>query len=347
MDTQEFTSQLEQIKPQVWQKIQEYLPDKDPHKHYQIVREYPARQGKYFRPGLVLLACEMYGGKTEKALLTASAMQTSEDWLLIHDDIMDQSLERRSTHTEHRPSLHQIYGPEMALNAGDVLHVLMWKMLGDNITLLGQQTGLKIFHKMAEILQTTLEGQFLEQEWTNSNQIDIPEEAYMQMIQRKTCCYTTVGPIQLGALCAGMDADEIHARIEEWAIPFGKAFQIWDDVMNLKQSGMEQGKEQAGDILEGKRTLILSHVLEKCSPMEKDYITSIYSKNRKEKTPIEKNYILQLMQKYKSIEHAEGIAKDYYRQALELFDQHASALPYTQAQKIIRQAIYFSANRIR
>ncbi|MBU4421947.1 polyprenyl synthetase family protein [Candidatus Parcubacteria bacterium] len=48
-------------------KIQEYLPKKEPLEHYLMVREYPEKQGKYFRPELVLLVAEMFGGKKEEA----------------------------------------------------------------------------------------------------------------------------------------------------------------------------------------------------------------------------------------------------------------------------------------
>jgi len=96
--------------------------------HQKMVADYPERKGKYLRPSLVLLTALAMGFPEEKALLTAAAMQTSEDWILNHDDIEDDSLQRRG-----KPALHKIYSKELAINAGDGLHILMWKMLLDNL----------------------------------------------------------------------------------------------------------------------------------------------------------------------------------------------------------------------
>lgn len=144
----DFPQVLKERKPKIYEKITKYLPNKFPEEHYKMVRDYPDRQGKYLRPVLVLLANEMFGGKEENALLTAAAMQTSEDWILIHDDIQDGSEERRG-----KPCLHKIYGMELALNAGDALHMIMWKMFFDNIEFLGIEKSTKIFNLMQDIIQ--------------------------------------------------------------------------------------------------------------------------------------------------------------------------------------------------
>ncbi len=341
-----FLNELEKLKKLVWGKIQEYLPNKFPQEHYTIVREYPQRQGKYFRPGLTLLSTEMFGSQKEKAILTAAAMQTSEDWLLIHDDFLDHSEERRSTKENYCPTLNKIYGDELAVNAGDALHIIMWKMLGDNIRFLGARKGWQIFNKMNDILLTTIEGQYLELDWLRKRKIFITEKEYYQMISIKAGYYTTTGPLQLGAIVAGAPNKEL-IQIKEWGNLFGCAFQIWDDVMNLTMENEIQGKEKAGDILEGKRTLILIHLLRNCLPIERDYITTLYAKPRTEKTEQDKEYILSLMKKYKSIDFAKKTAKDFSQKAEELFNKNTSHLPNSYAKRVIRQGIKFVANRQR
>src|SRR3989344_7115050 len=128
-------------KQKVWSVVEPYLndpnypssfdiPDKYKtiqFKHWNIVREYPERKGKYIRPTLLLLTAEGMGTKEEIALQTAAAMQTSEDWLLIHDDLEDDSEFRRGKLT-----LHKMHGEKLAINAGDALHIIMWKILLDN-----------------------------------------------------------------------------------------------------------------------------------------------------------------------------------------------------------------------
>lgn len=73
-----FPQELAKLKNPVWRTIQEYLPNKSPHSHYIMVSDYPSRRGKYFRPGLIILATKMFGGDHKRAILTAAAMQTQE-----------------------------------------------------------------------------------------------------------------------------------------------------------------------------------------------------------------------------------------------------------------------------
>src|SRR3989344_2606983 len=123
---------LETYKNLVWPEINSYLKDptfppsfripnryrEDVTHNWEIAKEYPLRKGKYLRPTLVMITAEALGSDRKSAIKTAAAMQVSEDWLLIHDDFEDNSSARRG-----KPTLHKIYGPELAVNAGDLLHV--------------------------------------------------------------------------------------------------------------------------------------------------------------------------------------------------------------------------------
>lgn len=338
--------EIKKIKPLVWETIQKFLPKKEPLRHYQALQEYPKRQGKYLRPGLVMLACQMFEGKQEDALLTAGAMQVSEDWLLIHDDIEDHSEERRSTAQEYRPALQIIYGDEIALNAGDGLHVIMWKIIGQAVRQLKNERGWKVYDKFNQILLTVTEGQFIELDWIRQNKINLDLKEYFKMVDRKTGCYTTLGPLQLGAIVAGKDENELK-KIQEWSIYFGRAFQIWDDCMNLTVASEKQGKEIAGDILEGKRSLPLIHLFNNATQIEKDYLQTIFSRARKERTEKEKNHVLNLMEKYKSIEYAQKTARFFADKAEKIFDKNTEHLPNSKEKQILRSLFQFVVNRDR
>ncbi len=339
LDAIDFMSVLKIKREIVWKEIQKYLPDKEPKGHYKMIREYPERRGKYVRPSLVLLSCEAFGGDPAKALLTAAAMQVSEEWLLIHDDVEDDSDERRG-----KPCLHKMYGKELAINAGDALHLIMWRIIGDNIKLLGNETGFRIFDKFYDIFLVTCEGQYLECSWIHDNKIDISEEEYYKMIDAKAGLYTISGPIQLGAIVAGV-SDDVIKKIEEFGIPFGRAFQITDDTLNLSGEYEKYGKEIGGDILEGKRTLILIHLLRNCTEEEKEKVVRIYSKKREDKTKDDISYVINLMKKYGSIDYAKAKAREFAKQSKEIFDRNFKDLPETDAKKIIRIAIDFVVNR--
>lgn len=346
MHDNNFLAELDLVKGEVWEELKKYLIQREPKEHYQAVSEYPMRQGKYFRPALVIFSTELFGGNREEAMLTSVAMQLSEEWLLVHDDFMDKSEERRSTKEACKPSLNKLYGNEIAVNAGDALHALMWKALGDNVQKIGSERGWRIFSKMNDIILRTLEGQFIDVDWIRKNKIAISEEDYFGLIDIKAGYYTVTGPLQLGAIVAGLPDGEID-MIKDWGIPFGRAFQIWDDVMNLTASSSSQGKENAGDLMEGKRTLILLHLLKNCNEGEGAFIRSFYSKRREEKTESEKLGILRMMENYGSIEYAKGLAKKYSATALEIFDRQMAHSEKESMKNIIRKGIRFVADRER
>jgi len=335
----DFSKVLLEKKTRIYEKILEYLPHHYPQEYYEIVRDYPERQGKYFRPVLVLLANEMFGGRDEDALLTAAAMQTSEDWILIHDDIEDHSYERRG-----RPCLHEIYGPEIALNAGDSLHIIMWKMLTDNIKVLGLERATRILSCMSDILLYTFEGQYLDMNCIAKNRLDLVEEDYYEMADRKAGAYSVYGPLQLGAIAASATEEEV-CSIKEWGVPIGRAYNIYDDFLNV--AGIERfyGKEIGGDVLEGKRTLILIHLLRNCTSAERKSISRIYSKRREEKTEREISYVMLLMKKYGSISYAHQKSLEFADMARRAFDQKTSHIDNSFAKKAIRAAIDFVTTR--
>lgn len=319
--------------------VEKYLPQKFPSKHYEIIADYPQRQGKYFRAALLLLANELFNGEKDEAILSAAAMQVSEDWLLIHDDFEDHSEERR-----HSPSLNKIWGDELAVNAGDSLHLIMWQIMGDAIRKAKIKNPWKLFDQLNESLRFTTEGQFLELNWIREKTIDISEEDYYQMIDRKTAHYTIITPLRLGAICSDKASNADLEKIADWGIPFGRAFQIWDDLMNIESSSDEQGKENSGDILEGKRTLLLIHLLKSCTPLEKEKIEKIYSKTREEKNLEEQHFIKELFYQYGTIDYAKTQAKQFAQEAKKIFMKNF-ATQTNEAKELIESAIDFVVDR--
>ena len=242
-------------------EIFRFLPSQDEinnkkfglNKHWEMVIDYPKRGGKYVRPGLLLLSCQASGGDISQAITTAAAMEVSEDWLLVHDDFEDKSLERRGS-----PALQILHGDELAVNAGDHLHLIMWKILMANHETIGCELSCLVAENMEKFLQNTCEGQYLELSWTKSGNI-VTEEEYYEMVDRKTGWYTIIGPLQLGAMVAGNNA--ALEPLVKFGHNLGRAFQIHDDWLNVFSE--KTGKELGGDILEGKRTLLLLHLVEK------------------------------------------------------------------------------------
>ena len=230
---------LEETKKLVWPEIEKYLKDPDypirfqiPQKfrketglYWKINREYPERKGKYLRPTLVLLTAEALGFKKNQAIKTAAAMQLSEEWILIHDDVEDNSNARRG-----KPTLHKIYGYELAINAGDALHMIMWKIIND-------QNSEKISDEFYKILMRTALGQGVEQIWTNKKR-KLEDDEYFFIADSKSAYYTIAGPIRLGAILAGATEDQLD-KLTEFGLYLGRCFQLVDDILDLKQDKKE------------------------------------------------------------------------------------------------------------
>lgn len=234
------TDTLENTKKIVWPEIENYLKDPEypvqfsvPNKfegdvsHYwEINKVYPLRKGKYLRPTLVLLVAQALGEKVDTAIKTAAAMQLSEEWILIHDDIEDNSDERR-----HGPTLHKEYGHELAINAGDALHIIMWKMVNDI-------RNPEITNEFYRMLMRTALGQGVEQIWTNRKSKEINKDEYFFIADSKSAYYSIAGPMRLGAILANATKEQID-KITEFGLYLGRCFQLVDDLLDLEQDKKE------------------------------------------------------------------------------------------------------------
>ena len=230
---------LEKTKNLVWPEINEYLKDpsypkqflipntfkKEANKFWEINRVYPERKGKYIRPTLVRLIAEAMGSKSKKIIKLASAMQLSEEWLLIHDDIEDNSEERRGGKT-----LHKIYGNELAINAGDSLHIIMWKIVNDI-------NNKKITDEFYTMLLRTSLGQGVEQIWTNSKK-KLSKNEYLFVADGKTAYYSLAGPMRLGAILSGATDKQLD-KLSEFGLYLGRCYQLVDDILDYEQDKKE------------------------------------------------------------------------------------------------------------
>lgn len=300
---------------------------------YRFVRDYPERGGKGLRGQLILLSAALHGADWQEALEVAAALELFQNWVLIHDDIEDDSEERRG-----KPALHLQVGMPLALNVGDALHVYMWQLLHAQHHLPRFQEVLATFGWM---IQRTAEGQHLDLSWVSQGRFDVSEDEYLEMVTRKTAYYTVVAPLQLGALCAGVTPDE---RMVEAGKALGVAFQIRDDVLNLMPD-ISYGKEFAGDLYEAKRTLILAHTFASCTPEEHDDLCMRLAKARSAKTDEDIAAILDLIETYGSLEHAQNVAERYAEQGLQQLRDITQTLPNQEAAAVLFNLVESLASR--
>jgi geranylgeranyl diphosphate synthase type II len=167
----------------------------------------------------------------------------------------------------------------------------------------------------------TLEGQATEVGWQLDRIENVRPEDYLHLIMHKTCWYTTIHPLRVGAL-VGTGGKADLAPLVRFGFHFGAAFQIRDDLLNLVGDERAYGKEILGDLYEGKRTLPLVHLLANAGGKDLQLARDYLRRNRSERSPEMVGAVRALMDEYGSIaftgEYAEGIllvAEEYFEQA--------------------------------
>jgi geranylgeranyl diphosphate synthase type II len=350
----DFIEVLNAKKKIVWQEIEKYLQkplsltgelkipqeyQKEVKFHWQLVSDYPKRKGKYLRPSLLLLTARAMGFPEKKAIKTAAAMQTSEDWALVHDDFEDNSLERRG-----KPALHRLYGPALAVNAADSLHLIMWKMLKDNEKLLGAKKTFALIDEFYQMLNRTCLGQTVEIKWSQKNKDNLTDKDIFFILDGKTVYYTIAGPMRLGAILAGGTRKQLDL-IYKFARPLGRCFQIKDDLLDLTSDFAGLKKQRGNDIYEGKRTIMLVHLLRTIKGQEKKEFLAIMKKGRDEKTQAEVNWVLKMMEKYGSLEYGQKLAEKLANEAKKIFERELGFLSHQPARNQIKAGINFILHR--
>ena len=278
---------------------------------YDMMRDYPRRGGKGLRSELLLLSAQAHGAapgspRWQGALWLGAVVELFQNWVLIHDDIEDDSEERRG-----KPALHRLHGAALAINAGDALHAYMWAAVAR-----ADVPG--AFDEVLSMIHRTAEGQHLDLAWVEHGRWDLTEADYLEMVRLKTAYYTVTQPLRLGALAAGaLPSPDFTAAGEA----LGAAFQIRDDVLNLLEDAGSYGKEIGGDLLEGKRTLITLHWLASAPEPQRRVFLEQMALPRSGKDPATVARILGWLRGSGSLAYAQRYADTQGRRGLELLSR--------------------------
>jgi len=240
------------------------------------------RGGKRWRPLLMLLVAESIAGEGggEAALPLTPLVEFSHNASLIHDDIEDNSDERRG-----KPAVHLIYGTDTAINAGTFMYFLPLACLSawaKDVTAGAAPIFIERFWMTwASHMRALHLGQAMDIAWHRDYHSLPGLEEYDRMCRLKTGCLARLAAV-LGVYCASLNADapENH-RISDLANIFGEAaellgvgFQILDDVKNL-DTGVP-GKKRGDDIVEGKKSLPVLLYLHRY-PEKRDFAASCFT----------------------------------------------------------------------
>ena len=316
------------------------LPDKEPRRHlYDLIPEYPKRSGKGLRPGLCIATCRAFGGQLAQVLRSAVAIELFHNAFLVHDDVEDESLERRGL-----PTLSVEHGLGVAVNVGDAMNVLSLGPLMANVPVLGPTLSWRIFGEIEHMVRTSVEGQAMELGWVRDNVCEIAEEDYLRMTLKKTCWYTCIHPCRIGALIGSGGTVEPD-RFNRFGYYLGAAFQIQDDLLNLVGDQAKYGKEIGGDIWEGKRTVMLIHVLNNSEPAERHKLERFLAKPRSERVEDEIAWVYELMEQYGSLDHARTVARHLAGAAYLEFLRAYRDVPESNDRRFIEEIVLYMIER--
>ena len=259
---------------------------------YCLLSDYPFRDGKALRPALGISITRAVGGTAQSALISSVALEMYHNAFLLFDDTQDDSDIRRGKET-----MHKLIGIPGAINLGNATNVLALGFLLENLNTIGITKSLHVMHEIENMARQSVEGQSMELDWIANNTFDLGDEDYFNVCAKKTCWYTFITPCRIGYIIgtsAWSEQDVIAdlAKLTEFGMALGIAFQITDDLLNLTGDEKKYGKEIAGDIWEGKRTIMLNHVIAN-SGNYSEQIKEIICKPRNQKKQQEVNFILQ------------------------------------------------------
>lgn len=291
MIDEELTGRAETIS----KAIEDLMPIVHPTGLYQASRHLVDAGGKRLRPSMLLIAAEAVGGDPLALVSAAVSIELIHNFTLIHDDIMDNANIRRG-----RQSVHKIWGDSGAILAGDTLYSKAFQILGR--TPVEPRLILESMNILSQTCTAICEGQWLDLEF--ENRFRVSEDEYMEMIEKKTGVLYGASA-GMGAILAGA-SNEVVSAMDLFGRLTGMGFQLQDDVIDLTTPEKVSGKRQGGDLIEGKKTLIIIHALANN--------VSVQVFGKKEATSDQIQQSISILQKSGSIEYARSRAEEMVAQ---------------------------------
>lgn len=212
-----------------------------------IIRYFLDRKGKQLRPTLTILAAKMISNNVpDAAIHGAVALELLHNASLVHDDVVDNSMERRGADT-----INKIWDNKIAVLMGDFF-------LAKCLTASNTTGSLDVSNILADMVTRLSEGEL--EQMSNVRTRLLSEEAYFSVISGKTASLFSAC-LKVGAYCVGAKDEEID-RLGKIGELMGLIFQIRDDIFDYFPSNSEVGKPTGHDIQEGKVTLPLLYALQ-------------------------------------------------------------------------------------
>jgi octaprenyl-diphosphate synthase len=280
------------------------------------------RKGKQVRPLLVLLSARLFGPINDGSYAAASMIELLHTATLVHDDVVDDSNERRGFF-----SVNALWKNKIAVLVGDYL--LSQGLL---ISVKTQQFGM--LGIVSRAVTEMAEGELLQIE--KARKLDIKEDIYYEIIRQKTASLIAAA-CSAGAAAGTTDAETIE-KMRLFGEKTGIAFQIRDDLFDFGTDDV--GKPLGIDIKEKKMTLPLIYTLQHCDTATRRRILNIVRNESDQKDKV--NEVIQIVRGSGGIEYAHAAMMRYRQEAFDLLEQTA---PPTPARDALRELVIYVTER--
>ncbi len=287
-----------------------------------ITRYILRRKGKQIRPSMVILSASLFGEVNETTHTAASLIELLHTASLIHDDVVDESYERRGYF-----SLNALWKSKLAVLTGDFL-------LSKGVLISVEKEAYSLLAIVSEAVKEMTEGEILQ--LRKIRHLNISIDDYFEIIRKKTAA--------LFAACAACGAKSANATDEEVSLmkKFGEltgiAFQIKDDLFDYQNNNLI-GKPTANDLKEKKLTLPLLYSLQVCPGLERKKIRRLIKNENNNSAKV--NEIIEFVKQKGGISYAEQMMSEYRKKAIDILLN----FPDNIARQSLMALVEYSTNR--
>ena len=286
-----------------------------------IMRYIVKRKGKQLRPMFVLLSARLCGGITESTYRAASMIEILHTATLVHDDVVDDSDERRGFF-----SVYALWKTKASVLIGDYL-------FAKGLLLSLEKNDYRVLHIISNAVKEISEGELLQLE--KARTLNIQEEVYYEIIRSKTASLLA-SACSAGAWSASEDENKTE-QMRRFGEYVGMAFQIKDDLFDYASDKV--GKPTGNDIKEKKLTLPLIYTLKTCDKETRREIIYIVKNRNNDAAQVKK--VAEIVTRSGGIQYATDKMNEFYTKAKEILYQ----FPNNDSRQGLEDLINFVINR--
>ncbi len=279
------------------------------------------RKGKQMRPMFVFLCAKLSGEVCESSYHAASLVEMLHTATLVHDDVVDEAIERRGFF-----SINALWKNKIAVLVGDYL-------LSRGLLLALDNNEYRLLQILSRAVKEMSEGEMLQIE--KARRLDIKEEIYYDIISKKTASLIAAA-CSAGAASTSKD-DELIEKMRVFGEKIGMAFQIRDDLFDFGTDDV--GKPLGIDIKEKKMTLPLIYALDQAEKKDKKRIINIIKKYNDQPDKVAE--VIDFVRNSGGLEYASGIMMRYKQEAFEIL----ATTPDSPSKKSLEDLVNFVTER--